>query len=63
MNWSDLFAALALMLVIEGLWPFVSPKGFKERLMQMIEVDEQTLRIFGLVSMFLGLLVLYMVRS
>ncbi|MGV6860016.1 MAG: DUF2065 domain-containing protein [bacterium] len=62
MNWTDLCSALALVLVIEGLWPFISPQGFKQRLSQIFEVDNQTLRVFGLVSMGLGLLALYLVR-
>ncbi len=63
MNWTDLFSAFALVLVIEGLWPFLSPGGFKQRLSQIFQVDDQVLRIFGLLSMGLGLLALYIVRA
>lgn len=62
MNWADLLSAFALVLVIEGLWPFLSPQGFKQRMAQILEVPESALRYLGLGSMLLGLLVLYLVR-
>lgn len=62
MNWADLLSAFALVLVLEGLWPFLSPNGFKQRIAQVLQVPENVLRYLGLASMMLGLLVLYLVR-
>lgn len=62
MNWTDLTSAFALVLVVEGLWPFLSPKGFKQRIAQILQVPSEVLRYLGLASMLLGLLVLYLVR-
>lgn len=62
MNWTDLLSAFALVLVVEGLWPFLSPNGFKQRISQILQVPPDVLRYLGLGSMLLGLLVLYLVR-
>lgn len=60
--WQDLFAALALMLVLEGVLPFLSPGGFRNTLRLIQDMDDRGLRAVGLVSMGLGLLILYLVR-
>jgi uncharacterized protein YjeT (DUF2065 family) len=63
MNWADLWAALALVLVFEGLIPFVSPRGYKNMVQQMAIMPEKTLRTVGLVLMAAGLLFLLLVRG
>ena len=63
MNWADLWAALALVLVFEGLIPFVSPRGYRNMVQQMITMPEKMLRSVGLVLMIAGLLCLYLVRG
>jgi len=63
MMWQDLWAALALVLVIEGVLPFISPNGMRNAWRQMAEMDDKSLRIAGLVSMIVGLIILAMVRS
>ena len=63
MNWSDLFAALALVMVIEGILPFLNPRGYKNTMMQIATFPEKQLRMIGLGSMFAGLLFLYLVRG
>ena len=62
MNWSDLLAALALVLVIEGMVPFVNPQSLRRMLATVSQLDDRTLRIVGLVSMILGVVMLYLVR-
>ena len=63
MAWSDLLAAFALYLVIEGLLPFLSPRGWKQSIEMIAQLDDRQLRIFGLVSMFAGLVLLALVRG
>ena len=63
MNWADFWAALALVMVLEGLIPFVSPRGYKSMVQQMAAMPEPTLRNVGLVLMLAGLLFLYLVRG
>ncbi len=63
MNGSDLWAALALVLVFEGVMPFLSPGGFKRSMAQIQEIPDQSLRMMGLISMIIGVLLVYWVRS
>jgi hypothetical protein len=59
MTLDHLWIALCLVLVIEGLMPFASPKAWKVMVMQAQGLDERLLRIYGLVLMVLGTLMLY----
>ena len=63
MNWGDLLAAFALYLVIEGLLPFVSPGNWKQSVAMIAQLSDKQLRIFGLVSMLAGLILLAFVRG
>ena len=62
MNWDDLLAALALVLVIEGIVPFLNPQSLRKMLVTVAQLNDRTLRITGLVSMICGVVMLYMVR-
>ena len=63
MDWNDLLAAFALYLVLEGLLPFVSPRSWQEAVSMLASMSEKQLRVFGLVSMCAGLLLLAVVRG
>jgi uncharacterized protein YjeT (DUF2065 family) len=58
----ELMSALALMLVIEGMLPFVWPQALRRTLAQLAELDDRSFRISGLVSMLVGTGLLYLVR-
>jgi uncharacterized protein YjeT (DUF2065 family) len=62
-NWDDLLAALALVMVIEGIVPFVSPHSLRRMLERVSRIDDRTLRLTGLASMICGVIVLYLVRQ
>jgi uncharacterized protein YjeT (DUF2065 family) len=62
-DWSDLLAALAIVCVIEGVMPFVNPAGMKRLLTRMASMEEREMRIVGLLSMLVGVAILYLVRS
>jgi uncharacterized protein YjeT (DUF2065 family) len=62
-DWSDLLAALAIVCIIEGVMPFLNPAGMKRLLNRMAAMEEREMRIIGLVSMLVGLAILYLVRS
>jgi hypothetical protein len=62
MLWNDLLAALALVLVIEGMVPFLNPQSLRRMLEMVSQLDDRTLRITGLVSMLCGVVMLYIVR-
>jgi hypothetical protein len=61
--WQDLLAAFGLMLVLEGILPFLNPRKVRETLSQLLQMQDRVLRLIGLSSMLVGLLVLYMVRG
>ncbi len=60
--WQDLFTALALVLVIEGIMPFLNPQGWRQTMSTIAQMDDKALRIAGLVSMVVGVVLLYLVR-
>jgi uncharacterized protein YjeT (DUF2065 family) len=59
---SDLIAAVALFFVLEGMAPFLNPRGMKRALARLLEVGDRELRIAGLGSMLVGVIILFMVR-
>ena len=61
-NLSDLLAALWLFFVMEGIAPFLNPAGVKRALARLLEVRDRELRIAGLGSMLVGVLILFLVR-
>jgi len=61
--WTEIFTAVALVLVIEGMLPFVRPGRYKQLVAQVTRLSDSQLRIFGLVAMIAGLLLLFVVRS
>lgn len=60
---SDLWAALCLVMVIEGLFLFAAPRGWKRMAAQMLELPDGTLRNFGIAMVAIGLVCLYVVRA
>jgi uncharacterized protein len=60
--WHDLMAASALVLVLEGMLPFLSPARYRTVMVQVLALGDGALRGLGLLSMIAGVLVLYSVR-
>ena len=60
---SDLWAALCLVLVLEGLLLFASPKAWKEAVAWIGSQPETRLRTVGGVMVSLGLVALYFLRG
>jgi len=63
MNWTELFSALALVLIIEGIIPFINPLGYKKTMQQMLAMSESTLRVVGFGLMLVGTLLLFFIRG
>jgi len=61
-NFSDLLAALALCFVLEGIATFLHPRGVKRAFARLLEVTDRELRIAGLGSMLVGIVILFLVR-
>ncbi|HHM05009.1 MAG TPA: DUF2065 domain-containing protein [Gammaproteobacteria bacterium] len=62
MSWQDLFVALALMLVIEGILPFMSPARMRQAGWLISQMDDRSLRLSGSVCMVAGVTLLYLLR-
>jgi uncharacterized protein YjeT (DUF2065 family) len=61
--WPDLAAALGLLLVIEGILPFLSPAAMRRTLARISTIDDAAFRVAGAASMVGGLLILWLVRT
>ncbi|MGA9342618.1 MAG: DUF2065 domain-containing protein [Rhodanobacteraceae bacterium] len=57
----NLVAALCLVLVIEGLFLFAAPGGWKRMAEQMQQIDESKLRLFGGIMVVVGIVALKLV--
>ncbi|MTI64919.1 MAG: DUF2065 domain-containing protein [Methylophaga sp.] len=53
---------MALMLIIEGIMPFLSPQNFKRALLQMAAMPDRQIRLIGFFSMIAGLFFLYWIN-
>jgi uncharacterized protein YjeT (DUF2065 family) len=59
---NTLLTAFALMLVIEGVLPFIVPGIWRETFRRLIEMSDGQIRFIGLTSMLGGLILLYFAR-
>lgn len=61
--WNDFFAAMALVLVFEGVLPFLKPAIWRKTMGRMIGQPDNSLRLMGLTSMLMGVALLYIIRQ
>jgi len=55
-------AAMALVLVIEGLLPLFAPRLWRESFRRLIELSDGQLRFIGIVSVAIGLVGFWLIR-
>jgi uncharacterized protein YjeT (DUF2065 family) len=60
--WDWVMGALALMLVFEGVLPFLSPTAWRQVFERALKLSDGQIRFIGLSSMLVGLLMLYLWR-
>lgn len=60
--WHTLAVAFALLFIIEGMVPFISPNRWRKLVETMAHQSDGSMRMVGLVSMLLGLGLLYLVN-
>ena len=60
--WQDIFTAIALYLVLEGMIPFISPNRFRQTVSQIAKFSDNYLRAIGMIVMIMGLFLLFIVR-
>ncbi|MDV6344421.1 DUF2065 domain-containing protein [Nitrosomonas sp. Is37] len=60
--WDIFLMAIALMLVLEGIFPFTFPNAWRDTFRKLVELEDNQIRFIGLTSMVIGLIVLYLVN-
>jgi len=60
--WEQFGIAFALLLVIEGMLPFLNPSGWQKTLRAISEMPAQKVRIIGFLSMMVGVILLYLIH-
>jgi hypothetical protein len=58
MDSHSVWSAIALVLIIEGLLPFLSPKAWRQTFLQLLQLNDGQIRFIGLGCIVGGLLVL-----
>ncbi len=58
--WMDLFRAVCLLLVLEGILPFLYPGRWRKLVASLGEISDSTIRLMGLISMLIGLALLFL---
>jgi len=61
--WDDFLRACALMLVFEGMMPFIAPDRWRNMVQTIGSMNNKTLRNIGLASMLAGITLLYLVNG
>lgn len=59
----DLLIAVSLILVLEGIIPFLSPKVWRDMMLRLTKGNDKSVRIMGLVSMLIGMVMIYYLRK
>lgn len=60
--WEDIGKAICLMLVIEGMLPFLYPGRWRRLIAVLAQVSDRQLRIMGLISMVIGAGLLFLLN-
>lgn len=63
MSGDALWVALALVLVLEGLFPFASPRGWRKLFEQLLQLQDGQIRFYGLCSIVVGLVSIWWMLS
>lgn len=59
----QLLIAFSLMLVLEGVVPFLYPQRWRQLANRLADIDDRQLRIAGLISMLVGVALLYLING
>ena len=60
--WTEILTALALVLVLEGILPFMNPSAYRRMILMVAKMNDSSLRAAGLTFMLSGVLLLYLVH-
>lgn len=59
--WDIFLKAIALMLILEGIFPFSFPAAWREAFLKLMQLEDSQIRFVGLSAMLTGLLILFLV--
>ncbi len=60
--WESLLQAVCLLLIIEGIIPFLYPSKWRSLVAKLALIDDRQLRTIGFFSMLLGVGLLYLIN-
>lgn len=60
--WEEFGKAFCLLLVLEGILPFLYPTRWRRLVVNLATITDRQLRIMGLLTMLIGIGLLYMLR-
>ncbi len=60
--WQELIVAACLVLVLEGMLPFIAPQKWRAMLVNILTLSDSTIRRIGLASMITGVILLYILN-
>ena len=60
--WQDLLTGFSIYLIIEGMIPFAGPNLFRQSVVRIAQMDDNSLRLTGLTVAGVGLIMLFIVR-
>ena len=60
--WKTVITAIALLLILEGLIPFISQDALRKYMQKIQKMSDQNLRFAGLTAMVAGVLMLFLAR-
>ena len=62
MVWKILIIAIGLVLVLEGIMPFLMPERYKRFLLHISHMSPRALRIMGLIMMIVGVIIIIVMK-
>jgi len=60
--WQEILTAVSLFLIIEGMVPFIGPNFYRQAVVKIAQMDDNSLRLTGLTIASFGIIILYIVR-
>lgn len=60
--WSEVLLAFGLLMVVEGIFPFLSPRRFRQALLNFAAIEDRGMRIIGLICLVGGMLIVQAVK-
>jgi len=61
--WYELAKAFALLLVIEGILPFIAPRRWRTLAARLAQIDDKSMRVAGCISMLVGAGLLFVLKN